>query len=278
MSRGFVASFFPAVSQLLLTHGSGLYTTLFPLHALENCPEVVLRVPGDYAIRNPVLLLWAAAGAGLGLHQGAVLWNQPQRRRRQIWAAAFLAFGLMNVAAIPLHSLLPVAPPVLLPQQYPLLWILDTFFTGCSSAALVAACRQEYARRRGEALRDALPEWLAWNVIGGMSAILSFVGWNATLPLELWYLLPLLMAAAALLPLLIRDCVDPHRSGLPLAICVTAGALVVGGLAVDARLCQSQQVLLDGLRAPAVAFGACDLAFYGLRRWLSHRIDVEKGL
>lgn len=332
-------SFFPATTGMLKVHAAHVYESVFPSDVVEQCPEVVTIIANidlmTIRIRNPMLLLWAVVGAVFGLHRSVVLWNvsvanqQQKQDTMKLWAVAFWFFGLMNVVAIPLHSLLPVVVaadnvhPLLLPQQYPMLWILDCYFTGAFATAILCACRHERSisvdddvRRiqnssNGGANNMIVRTWLAWNLMGGVGAIVAFCFFGdnnnnissftitttgtATLPLELWYTAPLVTAVVVFLPLLVRDVVfvaastandddanaKQQRHWRPVALCVGAVALSVTGLLLDAPLCRwrhdtttpddnsnnnnnSVWPFLDSGRAPAVAFAACDLAFYGV--------------
>jgi hypothetical protein len=313
MSRIFVESFFPVATSLLKSRSStvvaNLYSTLFPDDVVERCPEVVVVIGRFGTIRNPILLVWAVVGSYIGLVRGVVLllaplWKQQEQQQQPntniLWSLAFLCFGWMNVVAIPLHCLVPVpvdVSPVSLPQQYPLLWLLDAYFTGAFSMAIVAACRREYyveQQQRVSICRTPstnssefvwIREWLVWNVVGGGGSIVSFIFWQQTLPLELWYALPVLLSTAVLFPLLIQEVVGDkkHSSWKPVFVFVTAVVMFVGGLSLDAPLCRwttdrhaaaAGMLLLDSWMVGTVAFCACDLVFYGLSLRLRSGVEV----
>lgn len=140
MSRLMIESFFPVNLAQAESYWLGdflLNKVLFPPYVAELCPEVVLVLTG-VAVRQPALAVSASLGVLVGLKGGYNLWKLtekikrrallkteekelPNRRRRQLpstrlWALAFVAFGLMNVSALPLHCLLS-APETTYPKE-----------------------------------------------------------------------------------------------------------------------------------------------------------------
>jgi hypothetical protein len=265
MSRVFVESFFPATVQILQSHPvtSDIHERFFPDQIRELCPEIVIR-----EIRNPVLCLQAVTGAMLGLY-GAYRTHKNER----LWSIAFIFFGLMNVVAAPLHCFLPVHDDSTLPQQYPILWVLDNLFTGVSSTAIISACLREFKDRSSWtfALSSSLiSEWLVCNSTLGGASVAAFLIFDWKLPLELWYLLPTVWAGAAVAPLLVMDAREGQISGnawRSLVLCGVAAALVLCGLVLDAPFCRifsHSSFALDTFTAPTLVFAACNLAFGGL--------------
>jgi hypothetical protein len=299
-------------------------------------------------IRNPALCVWAASGALYGWRCSMTLYrhwrlrncdsgvvvgsdveatneNRPLLHHAQqspstlLLSLAFAGYGIMNAVAIPLHCFLPVDRTVVLPLQYPLLWTMDTFWTGAFSTAIIFAVWQEYletslfsTRGAGQRLHHMFLH--TWGML--CACLICIVGlggyclhsvWSktfitstnavkdddddesvaiATLPLELWYLLPLLLAIVVVAVSFRKASLGPSnrdsRAISPAWMGAMALAMAVFGLLADASACQCasrlwtaagalhgsrtwwQSLLLDTLRAPAVAFGACNLSFVSL--------------
>lgn len=96
-----------------------------------------------------------------------------------------------------------------------------------------------------------------------------------TLPLELWYLVPIAIAGHVLFPLLfLLTSSDGHdtkdRTGG--FCCIVGAAVIVLGLALDATLCRWTQVqgaqVWDGFMVSSLTFWGCDIAFFGMGLWL----------
>lgn len=321
MSRVFVESFFPETIQRIQSSATtrSYYEYVFSLSTQEQCPEVVLGIPvvqpwrqsNDTTssdeltttmiqIRNPFLFLWASIGAILGMYCSISLLlvfrlrkngeTNNQQRRYPLWIFSFLGFSAMNLVAIPLHCLCPVheySLNVYLPRRYPLLWSMDTFFTGAFCSAVVCASLQEHVaafyQRKSQVHQSKqwmvfVLIWLFWCLAVGVGCIVAFKFWNFTLPLELWYLHSLLPAVVSGTPLLVSDATmfgAGLQEKIPLIICTMAVLASLLGVLMDGAFCEVTHgrpaLWLDIGRAPAVAFGACDAAFYGL----FHRLHVQ---
>jgi hypothetical protein len=93
-----------------------------------------------------------------------------------------------------------------------------------------------------------------------------------TLPLELWYLVPIAIAGQVLFPLifLLTSSSDGHKDRSGLFCCIVGAAVVVLGLVLDATLCRCTlgAQIWDGLMASSLTFWGCDIAFYGMGLWL----------
>lgn len=140
MSRLMIESFFPVNLAQAESYWLGdflLNKVLFPPHVAELCPEVVVLTFQGVAVRQPALAVSASLGVLVGLKGGYNLWKLTEKikrralkteekehlnRRQQqlpstrLWALAFVAFGLMNVSALPLHCLLS-APETTYPKE-----------------------------------------------------------------------------------------------------------------------------------------------------------------
>ncbi|KAL3941394.1 MAG: hypothetical protein SGARI_000619, partial [Bacillariaceae sp.] len=150
MSRLMVDAFFPAsvgqVEKFWL--GRFLLTDLFfPPHVSEICPEVVMEIGEEMAIRQPTLAVSAALGLGIGMYCGLRLWTmangkesrKPPPSSMRLWALAFLCFGGMNLSALPLHCFLAAPETSSYPVDNPVWWSIDTYMTGASSICLFMA-------------------------------------------------------------------------------------------------------------------------------------------
>ena len=161
---------------------------------------------------------------------------------------AFGSFGLMNVSAIFLHCLWAApsssslsssslssssvlstsSSSLTYPEVYPLLWICDTYMTGVSSICLLFTSLEQYSssqrRRRQRLPSSVFHSWLLCQSVGVVC-----IGWffwvhpssvsssstnnyNYTLPLELWYLIPILLATIPLMSVmfLLKEDDDDH--------------------------------------------------------------------
>jgi len=293
MSQAFIKSFFPAVTTLI---PETILQYLLPDDVALLCPESVIIINNEtVVIRNPALAVAAIVGLLVGF-AGA-------RRYKHLWSAAFGCFGLMNAVAVPLHCwvVVPATNTSNLAISHPLLWILDCFFTGASSMALIAAglglcsnSNKQMSRpvrivRRvlqpSFALRPtatAMQSWLQWNGLGvaAIGLFYSFTGGSIlqTLALELWYLAPVVVAGQVLLPLIVMDATDatdtPNSASCRTAVVwVLAGVTcAVVGLWLDANLCRWTTAIgwetLDALTATTLVFAGCDMAFVGVGLWL----------
>jgi hypothetical protein len=280
-------------------------------------------------IRNPTLCIWAIWGALYGCRCSMALFRQwqqgsggaPNEKRHShhtqssssstsllLFSLAFAGYGIMNAVAIPLHCFFPVDDTVVLPRQYPLLWTLDTYWTGAFSTAIICAVGQEYLETLFSTRAGRLDTWATlWACIVCKVGLGGYCIWSVwgkplnaveddndvsvtmTLPLELWYLLPLLVAivVAASARWTTTPPLESRYNIVISPACLGAVALVLAvvGLLADATACRYasrlfagpfadlhaskniawwQCLLLDSVRAPAVAFGACNVAFVSL--------------
>lgn len=332
MSRVFVEAFFPAIiaekfraiylssiqhqyiseknsflSILFANDDSSEITATIPIYgSIVDLYSEEIRLPKFISVRNPVLCICALIGALLGIYVSLMndtfgLIRLPYcvpRHEVFYWSISFLFFGLMNVAAIPLHCLLPmnnyttddfVSKRIPLPQQYPYLWIMDTFCTGVFSSSLIVA----FYTSRTMTVDIVMPPTL-WNryryVIAislcGCIATSRFLIYQSTIELELWYLLPTLWAAF----LFARELIHKkshhallNRTRVLWYYYFVALVLLFSGILVDPLSHRWSMILYDQhqehksvdlswwwdcTRLPAIAFGACDLVFIGLHHHL----------
>lgn len=286
---------------------SEISVTMSMHHSLDDNYYDELHVPtSTITIRNPVLFLFAIFGAIFGLYISLlhetfgllVVLQRPQRNRtRQVlcWSMTFLFFGLMNVAAIPLHCLFPmkndtsdgiVFHRIPLPQQYPLLWMMDTFCTGVFSTLLIAALHNSCTVTNDDFVTPSSLwsrcQYMVFIVSCGCTAACRFLINDSSIELELWYIVPVLLAAILFAREMISSqshhlLLNQHR--ILLYYYRVALVWVFCGIFVDPLSCrwmiqlynsqhQSSPVNLpwwwDFTRLPAIAFGACDLVFVGL--------------
>ena len=311
MSRAFIESFFPSLIAQIRSSNQirPIYEFLLPQDVMQSCPEVVLRVRMDpgiasiwndalpLEIRNPVLLMTSVIGASFGLYVGlfhnrcgfmALLF--PRKAECLIaesfwWSISFLFFGGMNLAAIPLHSFVLVyknQQRLLLPQQYPFLWIMDNYCTGVFSLALTLWL---YDCRSNQVSSNGRRNWtcLLILLLIGCVPITRFLLSGSTLELELWYLIPVGLCASyfafdLFFALPRMNASFPRYPVVHSMIYVAMLLLLVGGLFLDAPLCRwstrhlslaeqnapSIPWFWDAVRLPTIAFVACDAAFFGL--------------
>jgi hypothetical protein len=280
MSQQFIRSFFPS----LASHFPRSIGRLFPADVAILCPEATLTVSVPIimdavnSVRNPVLAVHAIVGIFIGI-VGSRSYSMYEGG---LWSMAFFCFGGMNVAAFPLHCILPT--PYDAPSQYPLLWAFDCFFTGSSAMALVGAslCLYKNDRRfrKLNALfnKPTIRSWIRWNRIGfaaiGLFFFLPDTILMRTLPLELWYLVPCILAGFVLLLLLLLGSKKPKRGALTMLL--LGGVCVVAGPVLDAPLCRwTRGALGDALTVSTLTFAGSDLAFVGIGMWLMSTPPLE---
>ena len=329
------------VEKRLGTTAARIYEFVFPAAGASQCPEVVLfptALNNGGGIRNPVLGVHAAFGLVLGAVGGVALLERRQHLRQQssyddhdatttssttttAWSMALICFGLMNAAALPLHCLVmmmmataeessftesPQTTTTTMPEAYPLLWWLDTYFTGASAVAIVTAARREITMLRWsneETTADqsaaavseedfgdypgssisVLQEWMLWNV-PGVACLMVFLLFSRTLPLELWYLLPTVLAfwmVARMLWLevtVVSKRVDnPQEATRPSHRVSNGGfgvaaVVAIGGLLLDAPFCRiglQAAPVLDTFMVATNIFAASNVFFAALfwRLW-----------
>jgi hypothetical protein len=140
-----------------------------------------------------------------------------------------------------------------------------------------------------------LYSWIRWNCNIGVASIACFlwcsysaanddpsqdesspqqpelISMMKTLPLELWYLVPIAIAGQVLFPLIfLLTSSDGHKDRSGLFCCIVSAAVVVLGLVLDATLCRWTQgaQVWDGFMAGSLVFWGCDIAFFGMGLWL----------
>lgn len=302
------------------------HDVIFPESVAEECPEYTLTLystDGETAtiIRQPFLLLAALWGAWIGIDGFLRLWRRPAAGeiRTTSWAVALLAFGMMNVSAVFVHCLWP-APTTDYPTDYPLFWVVDTYMTGVSGSCLLVASLEEI-QARWKSLSyiiiddggGALTYPLLLQIIQGIPiqeiamgiqlvGVLC-IGWFATSPapqlvaashpLELWYLVPIVMAGVPVLLVvyenvwmhLYKTVYLPWQKGelssppklkmVPFSVgqAVFASSIFVAGvlgIVLDRVWCSpiGYSLARDFLSANTFVFLGCDLAFWGLVRFL----------
>jgi len=147
------------------------------------------------------------------------------------WCVSFASFALMNAVAVPLHCLFFAedSPKATTPQEYPWLWAADCFFTGASSTLISAACLtprlavaegSDNDRSTTNSRLAVVRFWLVFNTAVVLLSVIYFLlasspdhevvrrrggDRGGTLALELWYLLPTVVAGYLLLPTMILD-------------------------------------------------------------------------
>jgi hypothetical protein len=294
MSKAFFDNFFPAVStrlQLSL-YTEWLYRWSLPDETAALCPDEPILITalkfGSVSIHHPILCCHAIAGVWIGIYGAQrilkvddnhdITSQKTSKHSRHLWAVAFAAFAAMNIVAIPLHSCRPesivaiTASPssgpatILLPTSIirPWLWALDTYCTGASASAI---CLATFSGTRTFTVQK---DWLLVNVIGimGMYTYLQ-LGYKYTLPLELWYLVPTVLAAQlTLLWLQLLDTTAARQTAVRL---VAIGITMVAGILLDPWFCSFLPHYLrfwDLFTGPANVFLGCNLAFVTLLSYL----------
>lgn len=248
MSRAFFDSFFPVSSRLLQEskYTQWLYNVSFPAQTAQLCPES--RIGNDIFVRNPILCCYAVGGILLGFY-GAFLLS---RKHSPLWTIAFHSFAVMNVAAIPLHCLLPLSPH---PETVPLWWAVDTYSTGASSTAICLVTLSS---------SFTVKDWALVNSFGLMAIYIFFQSYRYTFPLEFWYVVPTLLAGQlALLWLCLSNTKVSQRA---LALLSGIAATMISSLFVDPWCCSRGIRMLDAFTSPSMLFLSCDLAF-GVLLW-----------
>jgi hypothetical protein len=138
-----IEAFFPVNLAQAESHWLGqflLQQVFFPPYIAELCPEVVVVTSNGLTVRQPVLAVSALLGVVIGFKGGYDFWRmtiekkpppkvQQQQQQQpmlddgsmavpstRLWALAFVAFGIMNVSALPLHCFLS-APMTTYPKE-----------------------------------------------------------------------------------------------------------------------------------------------------------------
>lgn len=280
MSRQFTESFFPYCTGVLKQHFPTVYSTILPIDIGRTCPQVIIGQ--NIPIRNPILACWAICGLVLG-----AVGCRDLHKWSPYWSVAFAFFGMMNAVALPLHCYDPCISFMGDLSGY--YWMLDCLFTGVSGLALLAAAIEgKHMQHQMTKQRHRLPR-LIMSASALISALLAtgfvvlLVSTNqrdfSNLPysikfyLELWYLIPIILAGLAILPQSFVLYSQSLRRNDPFARQTIAGIhlIFVGGLVVpviifmDASFCKMLGVLLlDALMLPTAIFAGCDCCFLGL--------------
>lgn len=310
---------------------------LFPDATAEACPEISIHLPSmnyhadGITMRQPILFLSAIGGIVIGFY-GAVRLRSVSYK----WVVSYAAFGMMNIVAIWIHCLLE-APDGLYPESYPLLWMVDTYMTGVAASALTIACLETYyySRDKSSNRSTANDEWdvMFWSIQGlGLLALASFIGnyifwvldliglsflsalWlktgkgripadppsmEVTHALEMWYLVPPLIATVAAIQLFFGPIVGnqptsqqrtifPQWSSisslrnLRISHIMFATSLIMPtilGIGLDRFWCwaiHSRQgggtlafFFWDLLTASTMTFLGCDLSYLAIFLWLN---------
>ena len=323
MSQQLIETFFPAFLEQVKRHwlGSTLWNLWFPTTIAERCPEVVVTITSIDGtvrmIRQPALFIGALVGIVVGIGGSVSLWRLKRHSNQEkfgYWCVAFFTFGLMNATAIFLHGFYP--PPIPdddYPTSSPWLWMWDCYFTGVSSTSLILASVQALqSRKRFQLPFPTFSLWqsyiclqligifcimwfckgLEWDLLSNATSSILSLPIRSTLPLELWYLLPALLAGIPLGWLLYESFQDPrlwnlqskqtqkfpfvlptssYFHGSAILFCWIVGPLVaLGGIPMDATLCLWLQnySTWDAFTAGSMMFWGCDVCFIGLYLFL----------
>jgi hypothetical protein len=283
MSKRMLETFFPAVTDSLGKSWLGHYVhhvLLFPDAVAEACPEysvgIDITTTSTIVIRSPVLLLATLWGMWIG--------GNGFRNLRGLWAHAFLAFGMMNLSAMFLHCLWPsVSTNETYATTYPLLWVMDTYMTGFSSGCLLWASLLHHQPQQQNALQDPQQQEAILSKCVhcvGVACILWFLAdpvpkWVAkSHPLELWYLLPPLLAGLPVLSVVFRKPLvwvwrmhPPPPQGVPQNNNLKKGGASSSSpsTTADAPWCWTRGQVIFGLGATCAG-----VLGIGLDRWWCH--------
>ena len=295
MSKRMVDAFFPASVKVInggsFTRLSFLYNdVVFPEAIAEECPEYIITLEQQIRIRQPCLLLAAFWGTWIGLVGFQRLYR---RRDNPYWALALLTFGLMNISAIWVHCLW-AAPQTDYPTNYPVFWTIDTYMTGVSGCCLLLGSLEELGVQWNPVLMRSVSVSFLSKVLQllGVLCILFFIldpspgTVMASFPLELWYLLPPLLAAWPVAVWMFQDALfetfGKGRLSVQFASFLSSGqwafisAIMVAGvlgLAMDHFWCPllGNTLARDLMSANTLVFLGCDLAFWGILAMSSER-------
>jgi hypothetical protein len=315
MSKRMVDTFFPACLDRI--NGNRFLSFLYhdvvmPEAVAEQCPEYIWKVQElAWNIRQPALLLAAMWGITIGM---AGFWQL--RSTKFLWSLALLTFGFMNVSAVFVHCLWP-APSTDYPTDYPFLWVVDTYMTGVSGSCLLMASLQDLHERwiTEASSSTARPVKVASGSLVAPGTIfqitmfliqligLGCIAWfvldpipsraAASHPLELWYLVPPILAGGPVLLVLYQQLWDSFCTLLSEQYCPTpksaavscqswflsksqgifvSGVIAAGvvGIAMDRFWCPlvGYSLARDLLSANTMVFLGCDLAFWGIADFL----------
>mmetsp|Transcript_33754 Transcript_33754/g.64283 ORF Transcript_33754/g.64283 Transcript_33754/m.64283 type:complete len:337 (-) Transcript_33754:376-1386(-) len=281
-------------------------STLCGLHHVSN--ESSHRYM--YIPRRPCLSAACIIGAYIGMTRGSasrkrggIIDHRNNALARGIfdnWSRAAWKFGWMNVVALLHHCIIPSLPSLSKGYIDNLTWALDCIFTGASSiniiiAALLIGITMFEDRPEFDAIYANTP--LDDNIVCVLREGIYFAFLPITIAMmflllawkngirvaisesiELFYLVPLSIAAAFLFPL-----ISKNRNVAGARIAVFGGAIVVASLPLDARLCtvvseyapsiKSSPLFYDSYHLPTLVFVGCDIAFLGLDAWVMGMVN-----
>lgn len=287
-----VHTFFPFFTEFTQrsTFGHSIFERLFPIDAVDRCPESVY-ITNSMVIRLPYLGFSAILGIIIGVVGSIIFGLKLQRNFSSMsriyfyLCMAYAAFGAMNVCGVFIHCIWD-APSPTYPIMTPALWSLDCFFTGVSAFSLAYA-----------SLENILPSHLSvanfysycmMQVLGMMFLVQFMVDDSATIFLETWYLIPVLLAGHIIVLDLAVEMFQRHgkqdnitntlsnqQHSLWIEVTKNYGpklfllgvAHATGGVFLDASLCSivgTSYITLDWFSASTCLFFGCDLAFVGL--------------
>ena len=302
MSRATILAFFPACIDWLrddqrVVSKDLVDQYLFPVSIAEQCPEITVGVDFSSSsswittmvlgkntpqqivvVRQPILLLFALLGILIGLWgfwEFGVCQLAKQRNERissyGYLAIAFGAFGMMNASAVLVHCWWE-APFFTYPESYPKSWICDTYMTGVSAISLVFAGLNErwtLNYNKSITMRRTLlfGVWLLCQKMG-MICVGIFLMSPSTMThlLELWYLIPAIMAAFPVALVLFRK-KDNDATNVRLARILLVVGFVTGvtGIALDATFCRwFEGALWDFPMSSTLMFLGCDISFVAI--------------
>jgi hypothetical protein len=298
MSKRTIEGFFPGflqyIIQPLLVARTVYEDFLFPESVAQLCPEAVIQILLHHdvtvVIRQPALAISAILGGIIGIYGSIVLLAKKNKQGRPLLLSlSLLSFGLMNISGLFLHCLFsnPGSSSTTTTTTYseaaPWTWMMDCYMTGVSATAFILASLHDM-----HTLPKKLLQWslLFVNLIGA-ACVMSFFYLDATLPLELWYLLTVLftvpVAEAFFGPSLGRlysKSLQPRlsrRQHVALASFGAGGISIIVGLHLDATFCLwFGDVYYDALTVTNMIFLGCDLAFLGIVLWVQGKDDESR--
>ncbi|KAL7521148.1 hypothetical protein ACHAWX_005846 [Stephanocyclus meneghinianus] len=307
MSRQMILTFFPSFTQRAQRNpiGSFLWRTLFPVESANRCPEAFYETESTI-IRLPYLGVSAILGVVIGFSGAISLISDSADNNGNTailndsnfyTVVAFLTFGGMNLCALFIHCLWE-APDPSYPVSYPLLWALDCFFTGVSASSLAFASLARLLPTN-VSTRFLFYAYMLLHTLGIIFLTHFLVAGEATIFLEVWYLIPILPAGYIILcdvtietcemnlkmctPLqlpskLLRALSIRFQQDWGLAIFLIGIMFALGGIIFDASACYAigvSNTLLDLPTAGTCVFLGCDIVFAGLHILWCDR--TEKG-
>jgi hypothetical protein len=298
MSKRTIEGFFPGFLQYIIRPipvVRGVYEdVLFPDSVAELCPEVVLQFQFRYEnddvvvmmVRQPALAISATLGCIIGVYGGSIVLLRAKNQNKQsfLLSLSLLSFGLMNFAGLFLHCLFsnPGSSTTTYPEAAPWTWMMDCYMTGVSATAFILASLQDVQTMLST--RNLLIWCMCVNLIG-VACVMSFFHLDATFPLELWYLLPVLLtvpvAPGAFFGPSLGSCKSlkslSRRQVTALACLALGGLSIIAGLHLDATFCRwFGDSYYDALTVTNMIFLGCDLAFLGIVLWVQGKDDSTR--